>query len=328
MNTIHYRGNDGNPQQVTLQEDETVLNALLRCGIDVPFGCRTGVCQSCIMQAENSTTVKTAQKGLREVQKQQGYFLSCCCQPTEPVVVSLSNEYRKETTVVLEKSMLTPNTVRVRVKKTICYRSGQYMTLWKDENTARTYSIASHPTHDDFIEFHIRVYDDGIFSPWAANELAVGDELKIQGPMGECFYTNKDKLQTLFLSGLGTGLAPLYGIARDALLSGHSGKILLLLGARHEQSLYYQSELATLSTQFSNFEVRYSVQEIKPELQATHSRESDIYATAKMLVPDFTGTKVFLCGGDNFVRKMKKQCFLSGANMGDIHSDTFLSFPK
>jgi len=96
----------------------------------------------------------------------------------------------------------------------------------------------------------------------------------------------------------------------------------------YQQSLYYQSELAALSTQFSNFEVRYSVQEIKPELQATHSRESDIYATAKMLVPDFTGTKVFLCGGENFVRKMKKQCFLSGANMGDIHSDTFLSFPK
>ena len=328
MSTIYYKNNNGNTQQVTLEEDETVLNALLRCGIDVPFGCRTGVCQSCIMQAEHSTVVATAQKGLREVQKQQGYFLSCCCKPKEPMVVSLSNEYKKETTTVLEKSMLTPNIVRVRVKKTMCYRSGQYMTLWKDSDTARTYSLASHPTHDDFIEFHIRIYEDGVFSPWAAHELAVGDELQIQGPMGDCFYANKDKSQDLFLSGLGTGLAPLYGIARDALLAGHTGKILLLLGARVEKALYYQTELAALSSKFSNFEVRYSVQEIESELQATRSRESDIYATAKMLIPDFTGKKVFLCGGESFVRKMKKQCFLSGANMGDIFSDTFLSFPK
>jgi len=328
MSTIYYKNNSGNTQQVTLQDNETVLNALLRCGIDVPFGCRTGVCQSCIMQAEHSSIIPAAQKGLREVQKQQGYFLSCCCQPTEPMIVSLSNDYKKETTTVLEKSMLTPDIVRIRVEKTMCYRSGQYMTLWKDKDTARSYSIASHPTHDDFIEFHIRVYQDGVFSPWAANKLQVGDKLQIQGPMGECFYTNKNKAQTLFLSGLGTGLAPLYGIVRDALLARHHGKILLLLGARFEQSLYYQAELTALSNNFSNFDVRYSVQQITPELQATHSRESDIYSTAKMLIPDFTGTKIFLCGGENFVRKMKKQCFLSGANMGDIHSDTFLSFPK
>ena len=43
MSTIYYKNNNGNTQQVTLEEDETVLNALLRCGIDVPFGCRTGM---------------------------------------------------------------------------------------------------------------------------------------------------------------------------------------------------------------------------------------------------------------------------------------------
>jgi len=286
-------------------DDESVLNALLREGVDVPYGCQSGVCQSCIMKTEHSEVPKAAQKGLREVQKQQGYFLSCCCKPTEPMVVSL-----------------------LRVKKVICYRPGQYMTLWKGDDVARSYSLASHPTQDDYIEFHIRVYQDGIFSPWVAEQLHVGDSIEIQGPMGDCFYTADDKTKPLFLSGLGTGLAPLYGIARDALLRGHTGKILLLMGARAEAGLYYQKELDILQQRYANVEVRYSVQETVPEFAAINSRESDIYSATKMLMPDFSNVKVYLCGAQSFVSKMRKQCFLSGANMGDIHSDVFLSFPK
>jgi len=232
MSTIYYKDNNGHSQEVALDGDETVLDALLRCGVDVPYGCRTGICQSCIMKAEHSSVPRAAQAGLRDVQVQQGYFLSCSCKPTDSMVVALSNEYKKAVTTVLDKVMLTNDIVRLRVKKTICYRSGQYMTLWKGSDVARSYSLASHPTNDDYIEFHIRVYPEGVFSPWVAKELNVGDKLEIQGPMGDCFYTTKDKSQTLFLSGLGTGLAPLYGIARDALLSGHKGKILMLIGAR------------------------------------------------------------------------------------------------
>ena len=55
-------------------DDESVLNALLREGVDIPYGCQTGVCQSCIMKTEHSVVPRDAQKGLREVQKQQGYF--------------------------------------------------------------------------------------------------------------------------------------------------------------------------------------------------------------------------------------------------------------
>ena len=109
---------------------------------------------------------------------------------------------------------------------------------------------------------------------------------------------------------------------------GVKGRVIMLIGARLESALYYQKELIELTNKFPQFEIRYSVQNIAPELLATKGRETDIYATTKMLVPDFTNIKVFLCGGDSFVKKMKKQCFLAGANMGDIYSDTFLNFPK
>ncbi len=328
MTKIYYQSLDDNTKEVSLRENESVLNALLRAGVDVPYGCQNGVCQSCIMKTERSSVPRAAQKGLREVQKQQGYFLSCCCKPTESMVVSLSKQFRKEQTVLLDKTMLAPNVIRLRVKKVICYRPGQYVTLWKNEYTARTYSLASHPTQDDFLEFHVRVYPNGVFSTWVANELKVGDTLDVQGPMGDCFYSERDKSRPLFLSGLGTGLAPLYGIVRDALIQGHQGSILLLVGARTEEGVYYKKELSQLQQQFSQLTVRYSVQEMSADLAATNGRESNIYAAAKMLQPDFSSVTAFLCGGASFVTKMRKQCFLEGVNMGDIYSDVFLSFPQ
>lgn len=328
MSTIYFREADELLETVTLGQDETVLDGLLNSGVNVPFGCLTGVCQSCLLKSSDSIIPSESQKGLSESQKQLGYFLSCCCRPSGPMTVSLSNLFKKEKCHVLEKTVLSSQVVRLRINQVLCYRPGQYLTLWKNDEIARTYSIASHPTQDDFIEFHIRLYEDGVFSQWAFNTLEVGDELEVQGPMGECFYSSRDKNQPLLLAGIGTGLAPLYGILRDALLSGHAGRILLLIGAKTEHGLYYQDELKALQFKYPQLEIRYSIAVSDSEDKATQNHASDIYSSAKELMPDLTGARVYLCGGQDFVRKMRKQSFLLGANMTDISSDTFLCFPK
>jgi len=292
----------------------------------VPFGCRTGVCQGCLLTSKDCVVPQEAQKGLNDAQKQQGHFLSCCCRPKEPMIVGLSDFYKKQTTQVIDKKILSEQVVRIRVNKVFCYRPGQYVTLWKDHDTARSYSIASHPTEDDYVEMHIRVYENGEFSQWAYNQLSVGDELSIQGPMGNCFYDGSDKSQDLFMSGIGTGLAPLYGIVRDALLRGHTGNILMLIGAGTKAGIYYRNKFKELQSRYSQLQVKYSVACLDSDEIVLEGHASDIYTTAKILLPDLTGVKVYICGGESFVRKMRKQSFLAGANMDDIRSDSFICF--
>ncbi len=317
MTILYYADSSNKITQVKLSKGESVLNGLLRYGIDVPYGCRNGVCQSCLMKSTIGDEVPfDAQKGLRSAQKDQGYFLSCCCQPERSMTVSISDLYKKEESVVLEKAQLSPTVVRLRLSKAICYRPGQFATLWKDDTIARTYSIASNSSHDDFLEFHVRVYPDGVFSNWVADEVKEGDVIQVQGAMGDCFYTSDCKDHPLFLSGLGTGLAPLYGIVRDALLQGHKQDIVMLLGAKTKDSLYYQAEIGKLSNDYPQLRVYYSVAELQ--------EDDHVYAKAQSLIPDFTGYRVFLSGGDSFVQKMRKQCFLAGANMTDISADIFL----
>ena len=35
-------------------------------------------------------------------------------------------------------------------------------------------------------------------------------------------------------------------------------------------------------------------------------------------------SKVYLCGAESFVKKMRRQCFMSGASMSNIKADVFL----
>lgn len=327
MTQLYIKKSATDIKQVALGEGESVLNGLLRSGVEVPYGCRSGVCQSCILQSVDSEVPQCAQAGLREVQKQQGYFLSCRCQPTAPMIVSVSSQAKRLTTRVLEKRFLSPDIVRLRLEKVTSYFPGQYMTLWKNAETPRSYSLASHPTADDFLEFHIQVYADSAFSTWVANGLGEGDEIHAQGPMGNCIYTLRDREKPLFLTGVGTGLAPLYGIARDALYRGHTGRILMLHGAHDETGVYYREELTDLERRYPNFEVRRSIRNLPPELVVSQGWATDIYATTEVLLPDFNGIQVFMCGDTEFVQKMRKQCFMAGANFSDINTESFLRFP-
>src|SRR5690606_36339525 len=79
-------------QTVPVDAGESVLDSFLRNGIDLPYGCRGGACQSCMLVAEEGEIPPAAQVGLKTTQKQLGYFLSCQCIPQSPLQVRLAEQ--------------------------------------------------------------------------------------------------------------------------------------------------------------------------------------------------------------------------------------------
>jgi CDP-4-dehydro-6-deoxyglucose reductase len=308
-----------------LQDGESVLEGLLRHGIEVSHGCRAGACQACLLQALAGELPRGAQAGLKSTQKSLGLFLSCQCKPTGPLEICFSDQGAKKVSArVIDKALIGNNILRVRLEKVLDFRAGQYLNIWNGEagNTLiRSYSIASVPQLEDFIELHIKIIANGRFSRWAADAMESGDQLMIQGPLGDCFYTPGDPQQPLLFMGIGTGLAPLYGILRDALQQGHEGDISLVLGARAEEGFYLREALARLQRDYSQLKVHFVCQ--SPSAFAGDVDSTDIYSFVKQQFPNTKGMKVYLCGADSFVRKMKKQVFMSGAAMNDIHADAF-----
>jgi len=314
-----------NDQRYPLAPGATVLDTLLDAGLKVSYGCKAGACQSCLLRASSGTIPDEAQQGLKETQKAEGWFLACRCNPVDEITIDLSaGVVQKQIAQVVEKRLLSPRVMGLWLKtdEPLSYRAGQYITLWRDDSVARSYSLASMPGNEPYLELHIARIDGGAVSTWVHDELQVGDPLQLQGPNGECFYTAGNAAQPLLLVGTGTGLAPLYGVVRDALLNGHSGPIHLFHGARTVDYLYYHAELLALCAQHKNLHYHPSLVQagmIEPD-------EVEIGPVDQLVaqhLPKLEGWRVYLSGAPDIVNQLRKRCFLAGAAIKEIYTDPF-----
>ena len=312
---------------VQLFEGESLLEALLRQGHEIPNGCRSGVCQSCLLSSVDSVAITSAQSGLSGAQKQLNYFLSCQYKSCEPIAVErIDNQGNRVAGKVVEKQSLNERVIKLAIEVALDYKPGQYVTLWKDDSLARSYSLASQPNSDDIIELHIRKYPNGKFSNWVSDVLDVGDSIDVQGPLGQCIYTPCQE-QPMLLTAIGTGLAPIWGVLQDALSQGHTAPIALVIGAKQQADFYYIAELCELEQQHENLSLHFVCQEnIAPEAEQPDGASNDIYQYCAKRFSSMKGYRVFVCGGQSFVGKMRKQCFMAGAKMKDISSDVFIPF--
>lgn len=300
---------------------ESVLDALIRHGHDIPHGCLAGACQSCAMVAESGDIPPEAQQGLSPAKVNLNYFLSCQCVADEPLSVRRIDpaELRIDAKVI-DKTMLNDQVIRLRLKSKLAYQAGQYVTLRRDDDLGRSYSLASVPEQEDFLEFHIKLIENGLFSQWLYNDVQTGDVLAIQGPAGDSIFSAQAQ-QPILLTAIGTGLSPVYGIVKQALLNEHKGKINLVVAARSLDGFYLREELQALSDDNDNLTVDYVCQ-TEGDDEIT---KDDIYQFCKTKYADLTGWRVYLCGADSFVKKMYKQTILSGASMRDISADPFMA---
>jgi len=321
MTQLKYKG-----EVFDVSSGHSVLDTLLEHGQEIPNSCRAGACQSCLMQVTKGSVPEQAQKGLKDSHKAKGLFLACSCQPEEDIDICLPDSgLLRIPAVVSQKEKISSDVIILKIKMTepFEYYAGQYVTLWRDEHIGRSYSLARQPQSDGSLVFHIRLIPGGKFSSWVNEELNVGDSIFVQGPAGDCFYTQGSPEQNLLLVGTGTGLAPLYGIMQDALQSGHTGEVHLFHGALTFSGLYLHDKLASLEQEYANFYYHpcaLNVNENTPD----NVIEGDISKSVLDIIPKPHGWKSFLCGDQELVAKLRKQIFLAGCDMKDIYADAFL----
>jgi NAD(P)H-flavin reductase len=304
-------------------DSETVLDTLLRNDVVVPYSCRSGHCQSCILQASKGSVPKSAQKGLKDTFREQNYFLACQCVPAEVLhIASPADAELYEHAVVREKTMLAENICQLIIEPAmpLYYHAGQFINLRKNNGLVRSYSLASLPQTDSCLELHIKRFNNGEMSQWLMDELDVGQSVDIQGPYGTCYYSSGEAQQNLLLIGTGTGLSPLIGIIKDALHSKHQGEIFLYHGSRSISGLYYQSVLAEIEKRFPQFHYISCLSGDDVPQGVLSGRAHDV---AMMQHPNLKDWNVYLCGDPAMVATAKKMAYLGGAKLSDIYADPF-----
>jgi CDP-4-dehydro-6-deoxyglucose reductase len=328
MPTITYATSGEVPKTCDLLEAETLLEGLERHGIAVPNSCRSGVCQSCLMQTSDGAIPPAAQKGLKDSLKARNYFLACLCRPTGDLTVHPAEHAAQRARAVIQRiEKLSPDVMRVLLayEGSFDYFPGQFVNIVRGDGLTRSYSLANlrHGTvgDKDLLELHVRKVVDGQMSTWLHDEAKPGESVDVCGPQGDCFYVDGRPEQPILLAGTGTGLAPLYAIARDALRQGHTGPIHLYHGARDSAGLYQVNELLELAATHSNFSY------LRCLLTGTEEPGVRVGAIDKIVladIPTFAGWRAFLCGNPELVKQLRKSVFLAGGQMKEIYSDAFV----
>ena len=311
-------------KRIELDQGQTVLSALLDSGYDIPNSCRAGACQSCMMQAVDGNIPDSAQQGLKDTQKAQGYFLACSCTPDESLTIAAHDQSSlRIPATVIEHTIVSNDILQLRLKteQDFTYRAGQFINIFKDK-LSRSYSLASVAELGELLELHIRRIDSGIVSNWLHHEIKPGNKLEIQQATGNCFYTSESSKEKILLAGTGTGLAPLIGIARDALQQNHVGEIHLVHGAKQVDDLYMHQSLINMSQQFDNFYYHASVLQADEVIDPITTESIDKLVLNIATEP--SEWKHYLCGDENIVNTLKKKLFLAGASMSNIFTDPFI----
>ena len=214
--------------------------------------------------------------------------------------------------------------VRLRPERSLDFRAGQYVTLVRQDGLARSYSIASLP-EDGAIELHVRLVPSGKMSGWLHHEARPGDQLTMLGPSGECFYVPGKEDQPLLLAGTGTGLAPLWGVLRDALRCGHRAPIHVFHGAVDQRGLYLCDEIRELARLHGH--VSYTPVVLNAEGSPDAAAGTAIGAIDRVILerfPQLAEWRAYVAGDPEIVRSLKMKLFLAGAGSRDIFADAFL----
>jgi ferredoxin-NADP reductase/ferredoxin/truncated hemoglobin YjbI len=308
-----------------LRDGETVLDALIRGGANVTFSCRKGTCHVCLLRASEGDPGAVASATLRPAMGERGYFLPCRSRPRGDLALErprLGDIFVRAR--VHAKAPLSPQVVRILLEPetNLSWRAGQFVNVRRPDGLVRSYSLASIPEQDYFLELHVKRVDGGAMSAWLCDELQPDDEVEVQGPAGACYYEPEARAKNLVLLGTGTGLAPLWGIARDALRQGHEGLVFLYHSARTLEGLYLKDELRALAGAHPRF--RYT-------LSVTGERAGACPGVAGGRVtklafdqhPDMRDWIVYLAGAPDMVYDARCRALLAGVARRDLRADPF-----
>ncbi len=307
MPTISFEGS-----RYTSHSGETILETLLRHGDLIPSKCKNGHCRSCMVRVIEGVPPVDGQKKLRDTMAVQGFILPCSCTAEWDLTLAHKDLANYETTLtVTEKQPLGAAAVclRLTAPEPFPYRSGQYVHLIRPSDGREChYNLASSPDENAFLEIHVARSADDEMSRWLCDQVQVGDRIDGYGPAGGCFYLPEDRPRPILLVGIGTGLATVYGILKDATKHRHPAPIHLIHAAR-EGGHYLDDALNTLAADLP--QVSYTPCGSEPD---------DINRALASRQPKLDGWKAYLCGDSKGIKATQKTIFLSGIAMADIYS--------
>lgn len=294
-----------------IEAEESVLDAGLRHGIVLPYGCKNGACGSCRARVVEGQIEQGPHQpqALRREDARQGHALLCCATACsdlliEARVIAAAGDIpvRKMPCRISAIDRLAPDVVRVRLQlpanERLQYLAGQYVELILKDGTRRSYSLADAPHHAEQLELHIRHMPGGRFTDalFGLSEPAVKvrDILRFEGPMGT-FFLREDSTSPIVLLASGTGFAPIKAIVEHMIHKSIRRPAVLYWGGRRPVDLYEDPLCRHWAATLPDFRYEPVVSDALPADHWT-GRTGFVHRAVMQDHPDLSRMQVYACG--------------------------------
>src|SRR5215472_5122967 len=182
------------------------------------------------------------------------------------------------------------------------HQAGQHvdvrLTAEDGYQAERSYSIASPPEDAPRVMLTIERIDDGEVSPYLTEDLRVGDQLEMRGPIGGYFVWDPSEHSPLTLLAGGSGVVPLRSILRHRLRTGSAVAARLLYSARTLPDVIYRDELGQ---HHDGVAVSYTLTRAQPPGWTGHTGRIDAGLLADAAWPATAKPLAYVCGPTSFV---------------------------
>lgn len=320
---------EGHDRPVPVEPGDTILASLLRAGVAFPFSCQAGNCGTCKCELVSGDVLELehSEHALAPQERAKGVILACRTQvwddtlirriDAEELVLHPSRVMRCR---VLELDDLTHDIKGLRLAieagGPFVFSAGQYAQLEFAPGLSRHYSMASTPDEPELV-FHIRHMPGGRTSSHVANQLRVGDKVKVSGPLGVSYLREHHHGPVLLVAG-GSGLAPVQSILCTLLGRDYAPPVTLYFGVRSERDLYHERLLEDLAARHPNF--RYHV--VLSEQKGASGRRYGLVHEA-MELEDAEDLMAYLAGPPVMVEAATAALAQRGLAQRQIHADAF-----
>jgi CDP-4-dehydro-6-deoxyglucose reductase, E3 len=318
-----------------VEQGEAVLEAAMRNGIVLPYGCRNGACGACKGKVLEGTVDygQYAAHILPEFERKYGYALFCQARPLTDLVIEAREISAAGELPIKKLPCRVQRIERLSHDVAVLYLSlpanerlqflaGQYLEIIMRDGKRRAYSMANPPEDDAHIELHVRNMAGGAFTDYVFNKMKERDILRFEGPLGTFFLREDSDKPIIFLAS-GTGFAPIKSIVEHAFHIGVERQMTLYWGARITPDLYMSPLAEEWQRDHDNFRFVPVLSDARLE-DNWGGRTGLVHRAVMEDVPDMSRYQVYACGAPIMVEAAQAD-FTALCNLlpEEFYSDAF-----
>ena len=292
---------------------ESILEAAVRSGLRLSYGCSSGNCGSCKARVVSGEVWKLAEHDyvLSEREKQMGYVLTCRTTAVTDVVLEAAEartvEDLPEQEIHAQIRKLEPETadlmllhVQTPRTQTLRFMAGQRARLTLENGTSAELPIASCPCNGRNLQFLVR-RDSDAFSHDIFEQVSARQAVDLTGPYGR-FILQEDASEPAVFVAIGDAIAPIKSLIEHAISIDAIEAFHLYWSVDEPDGHYHRGWCRALTDTLDNFAFT--------PLVGTDA--SGLMAQLRADLPDLAGRRFYLAGSATVIPALAEQLAAAG----------------